>query len=208
MPSYAVDAFGRLGDLARYLAKAVIDPHTAPGSAGADREDVSQAATSEFARLLLAEARDEIGRADQKASIMLAGAGVAIAAIVQGLVGSGWKPNDLGQPWTSVWWLATAASMAGLFCLVQAVIPRTRAAGTRQGHHIFYFENVADYAGTAELQEALLADASSRLHRAVHQLWHVSRIVRWKYRWIRRGLWLLGAAIVLTFLAVVGSDWG
>jgi hypothetical protein len=50
--------------------------------------------TDEYARLLLAEAREELGRADQKASLLLAAASVAIAAIVTGLVGSGWKPSD------------------------------------------------------------------------------------------------------------------
>jgi Family of unknown function (DUF5706) len=168
----------------------------------------SQTATSEYAHLLLSEAREEVGRADLKASILLAAAGVGLAAIVQGLVGSGWKPGNLGQPWTAVWWIATTTSMAGLFCLVQAVLPRTKASGVTLPHHVFYFENAAAFSGTAELQAALLDDETSRLHRAAHQLWHVSRIVRRKYRWIRGGIWLLQASVALGLAAVIGSDWG
>ena len=162
----------------------------------------------EYARLLLAEAREEVGRADQKASILFAGAAVAMAAIVQGLVGSGWSPADLGMPWTIGWWLTTGLSIGALFCLARAVVPRTKASGAKLPNHVFYFENAADFSGTAELQAALLGDETSRLHRSVHQLWHISRIVRTKYTWIRRAMVCLGASLVIALVTVTGSDWG
>jgi pycsar effector protein len=153
-----------------------------------------------FAALLLAEAREEIGRADEKGSILLAGTGVSVSAVIAGIFASNWSPSGLRPTWQLVWWIGVVAVLAGVLLLLAAVYPRTRASQGDERRHLFYFEHVAQFDQAAELEAALVEAASSGSARAAHQLLHISRIVRLKYHLIRSASHALvvGAACCLT----------
>jgi hypothetical protein len=80
---------------------------------------------------LLQRTSGEAGRADTKASILLAG----ILAVADGLSAllSGAKWNPAAQPALVQipWWAAVVAATAGLVCLGSAVYPRAHQAGPR-----------------------------------------------------------------------------
>ena len=100
-------------------------------------------AASKVGGAILAETRAEIDRADQKASILLAGVGVAIGAILAGLIPAHWSPSDLGSPWQWIWWLGVAATAVGIVFLLAAVYPRI--GGKPVSKQLNYFGDACEY---------------------------------------------------------------
>ena len=75
-------------------------------------QDVDERAIR-YAGKLLAHAREELNRVDTKASILLAGVGVAIGAVVGTIVTRGWTPFRLPLGQAVLWWAGAAAISAG-----------------------------------------------------------------------------------------------
>ena len=68
---------------------------------------------------ILAEARNEVGAADHKASMVLAVLGIGFGALLAGLIARDWSPTELDVPGRTVWYVgalladtAAAAEMA------------------------------------------------------------------------------------------------
>ena len=62
---------------------------------GSDSTEKAEGESFELLLALLAEARAEIGRADQKAAILLAAIGVAAGAAIGGSLGGKWGPGSI-----------------------------------------------------------------------------------------------------------------
>jgi hypothetical protein len=155
---------------------------------------------------LLAEARDELTRADQKASILLAAAFVSIGAVVGGVIASGWKPTSLGSPWGVVWQLGAGAAVAGTAALILAVYPRTRH-GFDDEAQLFYFGHAARISTIGDLAVELRRSSEHTFTRSADQLWRISRVVTEKYRLVRIAIWLLGAGAITTLTSsLLGSS--
>jgi hypothetical protein len=156
------------------------------------------------ARSLLAETREELDRADNKASIILAAAGVAAGLLFSSAIGGSWKPNELPPLAKSVWWAASVVGAIGVLCLGRAVFPIIRRRDGPAGS-IRYFGDVAKLATPAEVRKMLLTAADDPLERTLDQVWILSRIVIVKYHYIRWGMCLVGVALggYLLVLAVL-----
>ena len=175
----------------------------AAGAHGSSRDE----AMLLYATSLLSGVREEIDRADAKASILLAASGVAAGALVAGLTAGTWTPLRLQTAIQWVWWLGVAESAIGIGCLALAVYPRERENDSGAPPAVLYYGDVLAYRTTAHLVAALNRSAETTIERTADQLRQVSWIVDQKYRLIRwgmRGLFLaavtIAAALVINLI--------
>jgi hypothetical protein len=153
---------------------------------------------------LLTDARDELNRADSKASLMLAAIGVIIGALIAGLAGSKWTPMTLDASAQAVWWAGVAAAAAGVFWIAASVYPHIQQAKTPHPRSPAYYGDVATYEDVDAFRDAI-GQAPGATERLINQTYVISRIVQWKYVLLRRGLLSVLMAIVACTLAVVLS---
>ncbi len=87
---------------------------------------------TKYVRRLLDETREEVTRADTKASIVLAGAGVVVGILLTGLVTG--TVSIAGERWYvgTLVWISGGFLVTGVGFLGSAVYPRTR--GAEEGH--------------------------------------------------------------------------
>jgi Family of unknown function (DUF5706) len=164
--------------------------------------DIDEAAVA-LAREVLAETRQELARADGKASTLLAGALVAAGIIGSALSASHWSPDRL-QPLVAALWAAAALGGATcLACLLAVIYPRRRA---QSGHHVLgYFDHVREH-GAGQLAAGLRARAcGSELERLAAKLEQVSGIAARKYALTRLAIWTLAGTAVLVLAGGVAS---
>ena len=170
-----------------------------PRRGNSSAQDVDDRAIR-YAAKLLAQAREELNRVDAKASILLAGVGVAIGAVAGTIVTRGWKPFRLPLGQAVLWWAGAAAISAGSAVLLAAVYPHRRrrpldgSAGERD-QHIGYYADVAVARSAAELAASIRQSATRELELVAEQLLQVSLIVERKYNLVRAAIWLLAAGV-------------
>lgn len=166
-----------------------------------DQPAASSEATAEYAQRLLDETREELNRADTKASIVFGAVGIAAGAVLGGMIGGDWDPTAM-HPCAQVFWWAGAAGVAVSIVLVaSAVYPRIVHSEGRE--RLTFFGHAAAYGSVGELAAALPAAAARANGRPFDQLWHVSRIVTRKYRLVRWGLRVLAGSVFLLVVPVV-----
>lgn len=76
------------------------------------------------ARSLHKDAREELGRADTKATTLLSVAGLFLGALSVGAIAGNWTPAALKIPAEPAFWLALALAAWGEVRLLRAVLPR------------------------------------------------------------------------------------
>lgn len=153
-----------------------------------------------FVEGLLDETREEISRADSKASILLASAGVT-AAVLTGAVAAGDIRFAGARGIVQVMAVSAALALsAGLALLGAAVMPQV---GKPERGRARYFMEHAQYDGADDLREALEHESVDRAGRHLAQLLALSRIVRRKYRLTQAGEAVGGFGVVLAAGAAV-----
>ena len=149
---------------------------------------------------ILRAAREELARADAKATTLFATAGVAVGAVLSGVISGQWSPMRLrGDTAQWFWWAGAAAAAVALACLAAAVYPRTRRRG-RNSKITAYFGDAARLSHD-ELAHSLTRATSTR--STVDQLYEISRIVERKYALLKIGFCLMGLGAVLCVLSVL-----
>jgi Family of unknown function (DUF5706) len=147
----------------------------------------------DYARRLLDETRDEITRADGKASILLAGAGVA-AAVAGGAFASADLTLSGERGVVQVFCVGAAVLLIlGIGAFGFAVFPRLNK-GTR-GNANYFMDHLLYVGNVAEFRKVVEADAADTVDRDLHQLLALSPIVKRKYRATQLGELLLAAGI-------------
>lgn len=150
---------------------------------------------------MLVEVRDELTRADGKASILFAAMGVAAGVLAAAILGGDWNPRDLHSPWEAVWWVGCVAGATSGALLALAVYPKI--TNRHSGAPITYFNEIAQLRDTETLDKSL--KNLSEEDRVLKQLYSVSKIVRKKYLFIVWSMRLLALALPLMALAAIGS---
>lgn len=158
---------------------------------------------ADHAAALLVAAREEIARADAKSAVLLATAGVALGAVLGGILAGAWSPYELDNRVEWLWWLGTAGMLVAVTALAAAVYPR----GSRSADPgaVAYFGDVAAHHDPAALATALRAARNRHPEQLVVRLWQVARIARVKYRLIRVGMWAVAASGSLGLVVVLVS---
>lgn len=164
-----------------------------------NREESSSDA---LCRTMLAESREELTRADAKASILLGSVGIFFSVIFAGMMSGPWTPSKMGAPYSTLFYVGIAVGIAGLVSLGWSIMPRVKNA--RRKGEVAYFGDVVSCADAAELHDCLEKTAachsSSRSERQLHA---VSRIVHRKYLWIRVSLVCLFVSVALSIGSTV-----
>lgn len=163
----------------------------------ATRTDAASTATAvtrsaapglESGERLLTDLRSEIGRADSKASVLVAALGMTAGVFSGLLAGSGWSPSELGPLPAGVWWSGAAALVFSLLALLIAVLPRYRRTARHRGEPLTYFGDIQQAVRDGDLAEALAGTERDPLRAVLLSLGEMSRIATRKHQWIRAGL--------------------
>ena len=160
-------------------------------------------ARDKLVEALLTECREELERIDLKASILLSVCSLALAALIHAAAYLHWDPRELGPPQWFLW-VGMGLGGAALVAMAAAVWPRLGLG--EGGEELTYFGHVTQFEDVEELNAALEKAAStnpSQTDYAAKRLLALSRIVHTKYRCIRWGMMLFGAAIPLCTVAAV-----
>lgn len=157
---------------------------------------------STYLQDLLAETREELALADSKAALMLASSGVAVGALLAGLLGGRWTPLDLSIWIQWAWWLGAWAAAAGILSIAAAVYPRIHRKVIAHASAPAYYGDVAKFDNVEDFRLAIgvKPDIQKRL---IDQTFILSRTVQNKYILLRRGLAFLLIAIVACISAVL-----
>jgi hypothetical protein len=151
-----------------------------------------------LAERLVATAREDIGRADTKASVLLSGA-FALPAV---LLGTG-RPAGLPGPWTTALLALGALFWAcGTAALISAILPRTRSLHADRTAVTFHLDALAA-ADTATLVAELTAAGRDPVRWLALQLRDLSGILAAKYRWTRIGVCSLAPGLAAVACALV-----
>ena len=97
----------------------------------------------EYARQLLLETREELARADAKASLLFSAFGVIATAVGAVLIADDWSPFHLHNCVEWIWWSGVLLSTAAFFLLGLAVIPRIKHSTHEE--RLYFFGHVAEY---------------------------------------------------------------
>ena len=153
-----------------------------------------------FVEGILDETRDEINRADTKASILLGGTGVAVAALVGAMYAAKIKTDDLDAIIWAFGLMSAAAFAASIALLGAAVMPRIGKATPGRAR---YFMDHAQYDDINELQKAIEFELTDVELRHLHQVRDLARIVKTKYQLAILGEWSAGVGILLACLTAI-----
>jgi len=149
--------------------------------------------------LMLDEARADLSHADNKAGLLLAAYGVAIAALLAGFVAGDFTPTKLTALPRFLWWIGSAALTLAIALAGAAVYPRLKRDKRPEGAYFWGDVALLDSPDeTAEVLSRMTPDSASS--RTADQLWFVSRSVRNKYRLIQVSILSGGSAAVLFVL--------
>lgn len=150
-------------------------------------------AVESYARSLLAHTREEVNRADSKASLLLAASGVGIGAILSTVLSGNWDPFSIPNSVEWMWWSGCATAVSAIIALGFAVFPRTRRK-VYCNSMVAYFADVRRIP-EADLKLALAATLSSSSSYTLDQLHRVSKIADTKYSLIRWSFFLFAYSI-------------
>lgn len=151
--------------------------------------------------VLLAAAREEIVRADNKASLLLASLGIASGALLAGAIGGTWSPSGLEALPKILCWAAIASLVGTCGSLGYVIYPRTQRRSA-DPNLIAFFGDV-NATPIAELEAAIARTVDAVPQSLYDQLVQTSRIVEEKYRGVKIALWLLLSALVCGLLSLV-----
>jgi hypothetical protein len=148
---------------------------------------------------ILAEARNEVGAADHKASMVLAVLGIGFGALLAGLIARDWNPRDLDALGAFFWWVAAALASSSVAAAALAVWPRFTVPAKTQD--VFYWGHAAAFENQRTLDAVLDRHPPTLEDRTRHQLFALSRIVAKKYRYVRLAMALAGLSAPVFLLA-------
>lgn len=148
---------------------------------------------------ILAEARNEVGAADHKASMVLAVLGIGFGALLAGLIAREWSPAELSGAGRVVWALGALLAAGSVAAAASAVWPRFTVPAPPV--EIYYWGHVAAFDSRAALDATLETHPPGLPGRTRHQLFELSRIVARKYHWVRVAMRMAGASAPFFLLA-------
>lgn len=155
---------------------------------------------SSYLDVLLEEAREEVGYADHKASLILAALGIGFSVVLGGLFASDWDPTKLSGFVETLWWVATGVAVYAVFAAASAVWPRLGDSSRRD--ELYYWGQVAQYDTADAFAKAVDGLSPDPEKRTADQVWQLSGIVKTKYDWIRHAMAAAGLSMAL--LLIVG----
>jgi MFS family permease len=152
---------------------------------------------AERARELLRETREELARADGKATTLLGVVGLLLGALLAGIIAGDWSPADLSCRSEVSFWIGAAVAVAAEGLLCAAVMPQLRHDKHRD--HLTHFGHVVQFPDEGAFLNALPKADNDRV---ADQVWTLSRTVQIKYRFIQLGLLTFAGGLIVMVMAV------
>ena len=156
----------------------------------------------ELADQLLQESREELTRADNKASLILAAASVVVALILGGAVAGDLTLSDQPRVVVVLAAVAAVAVTIGIVFIAVAVFPRT---GTGVQGRARYFADIDQCEREQQVAVALSFEVESPGLRTREQLLVLSGAVATKYAWTQRSMIALALGFTLAGVAALLS---
>jgi len=181
---------------------------------------ISEADPTAYKEALLRETREELQKADNKASILLAASGIVFAAVLTAATTIGWDPDRLTVPTARITlWVAIGLITVGIVLIAAAVKPRLRIESATH-EEIDYFGDVEAYWPRwwqFRGRQKQIADARQRFVHALSsghqrqryrervddQIWTLSHIAFRKYQLISYGFYSYAAALAAGIVTLV-----
>ena len=163
----------------------------------AERDQAELSATT---AQMLSEAREDVTRADQKASVLLAALGIGFAAVLGGQLAGHFDSSKLSPYGQIFWWAGVIAAVASVVLAAISLWPRYKL-NDRPEHGITYWGHIAAFKTLQEFEASLEDQGPATNARGRHQLWRLSRLVLLKYRLLRASIICTGGAGFLLGLA-------
>ncbi|MFC4505639.1 MULTISPECIES: Pycsar system effector family protein [Streptomyces] len=157
---------------------------------------------TQIARTLLAEAREELLKADNKAGFLLATLGAMLTALLGAMCGGVVEPRRYTAVSQILLWAGCVTCLVALVLLGLAMTPRLGRPHSSRAH---YFGDVSAMACVPCLEEAVRR--TDPLGRDLDQLTFLSHTAWIKYRCIRHALAWSGAFALLTALGILTGSW-
>lgn len=150
---------------------------------------------------LLRETREEIGRADAKASTLLGAVVIVLGVFAAGALAGTWSPLTLTPASATAWWTGVILAGVGVGFLCACIYPNVGNQLTK--NVLGFFGHVYLYSTRDEPIAALREHGEQPLARLGDQLFVLSRITRRKYRLMRWAIWCLASSVSLVAIALV-----
>ncbi|WP_441251086.1 Pycsar system effector family protein [Kitasatospora sp. McL0602] len=155
--------------------------------------------TPALARTLLLETREELAKADQKASLLLAALGVAVASVAGAVASADTRPTGYGILGQLLFWGGCLATTTSLALLADAVRPRLEPP---RNDAIRYFGDLADRRLSPEQIRTRLA-ATDPVARDITQLALLAPVVATKYARISSSMTAAALALPLILAGIL-----
>lgn len=156
---------------------------------------------------LLDRSRQELDRADAKATTLLAGLGVGVGAVLAGIFAGAWSPRDLLIFGAIGWWIGSATALVGVFQLLYAVYPRTTPPVECRPVPAAYYGDIVDASDKKmDIPDQIRQAGAREFDALADQVLQISLIVRMKYNGIRRGIWLVSTGVAIAAGSVIADS--
>lgn len=168
----------------------------APAPAAAPAADGSDADVRFVAERLLVSVREDLGRADSKAAILLSGAVALVAVLLSarhGPVADAGAGSGGQVVLALVGGLLWAGGVAGL---VAVLMPRTRIAAD-----LTFIREVTSGISPAELMPKLAESGEDVVRWTLDQACALGAVLARKYRWLRVGICCLALGAIFTLFS-------
>jgi MFS family permease len=139
------------------------------------------------------ETREELNKADAKATTLTSIVGLILGAFLAGAIAGDFTPQRFSDGIEWLFWTGVVLASAAEVALCLAVFPRRKPKGSKE--ELEYFAQVAQFK-TIETFKAALLEAGNEFERLASQVYVLSKIVVHKYTLIRMALLMLAAGVL------------
>jgi hypothetical protein len=156
------------------------------------------------AKNLYASTREEITRADAKATTLLGVASLLLGLLIAGAIAGDLDPRQLPVVAEGFFWAGSCCGIGSVVALCYSVFPRIDHDKT--AWQVRYFGHVLRLKNREELSAALERN-DDEFDQHVDQIYVLSDTVQKKYRGIQWAMWLMAAAVVVCVGSVLVDYW-
>jgi MFS family permease len=139
------------------------------------------------------ETREELAKADAKATTLTSIVGLILGALLAGAIAGDFSPQQFSNRVEWLFWTGVGLALAAEIALCSAIFPRIESMESREA--LLYFGHVAQFETRERFRSALL-NADTEFERLTDQVYVLSKTVVRKYGLIRLGLFLLAAGVL------------
>jgi hypothetical protein len=169
---------------------------------GEEQDPYADEEAHELAAVMLEEVRQEIAHADEKASLLIGGLGIALTLLATGFIEGGWQLNLSSFLGRLLWIAGGAAALVSVGAASLAVWPRLSKP---PGGIVAYWGHLHGLRHQRDVAKALASSGLREPERTFQQLLVLSMVANRKYHNIRISMATAGVALVLLALALVAT---